>query len=215
VIKFNIDYSESPVDGFQDFEKAKTDTYAETQLKNIIPKRFHGSRIGHYKTPIDDLVRTFCTSGQGQVFLLSGSVGTGKSTVGFASMYERALKGLNAGEYLSARLLCPILRSKQNFNSPESEFDFIMRMGTTPYFFYDEAGKADDKEIEWAFLSKVLAIRYDNMLDSFITTNMGLGDFAAFIKHSGKGEDIYTRIKSNLITACFTGECFRRENVIA
>lgn len=213
--KFNIDSSIPLVEDFQDFEKTKTDAYAETQLANIIPKRFHGSRIGKFKTPIDELMKNFCTGGNGQVFLLSGSVGTGKSTVGFASMYERALKGLPVGEYLSARMLCPILRSKQNFNSPESEFEFIMRMGTTPYWFYDEAGKADDKEIEWAFLSKVLAIRYDNMLDSFITTNMGLGDFAAFIKHNGKGEDIYTRIKSNLITACFTGECFRQENVIA
>jgi DNA replication protein DnaC len=213
--KLNISFSEIDNVQEQNIETFKNENHVETQLANIIPKRFHGSRIGKYETPIDDLVRTFCTNGQGQVFLLSGSVGTGKSTVGFASMYERALKGLPVGEYLSARMLCPILRSKQNFNSPESEFDFIMRMGTTPYFFYDEAGKADDKEIEWAFLSKVLAIRYDNMLDSFITTNMGLGDFGAFIKHCGKGDDIYTRIKSNLITACFTGRCFRQENVIA
>lgn len=213
--KLNISFSEIDEVQEQDLESRKTENHVEAQLANIIPKRFHGSRIGKFKTPIDELVKNFCTGGNGQVFLLSGSVGTGKSTMGFASMYERALNGLCEGEYLSARMLCPILRSKQNFNSPESEYEYIMRLGTTPYWFYDEAGKADDKEIEWSFLSKVLAIRYDNMLDSFITTNMGLGDFGAFIKHCGKGDDIYTRIKSNLITACFTGRCFRQENVIA
>lgn len=213
--KLDISFTEIDEQQEREAERQKIESHVESQLANIIPKRFHGSRIGKFKTPIDELVKNFCTGGNGKVFLLSGSVGTGKSTMGFASMYERALNGLCEGEYLSARMLCPILRSKQNFNSPESEHEFIVRMGTTPYWFYDEAGKADDKEIEWSFISKVLAIRYDNMLDSFITTNMGLGDFGAFIKHCGKGDDIYTRIKSNLITACFTGRCFRQENVIA
>lgn len=194
--------------------KAK-ESLVRASVDSLVPKRFHGSRIGALKTPIDDKVLKFCKNDNGQVFLLSGDVGTGKTTLGFGTMYERAFDGKNAGIYLSARLLCPLLRSKQSFSSPESEYDFIMRCGTAPYFFYDEAGKADDKEIEWSFLSKVLAIRYDNELSSFITTNMDLKAFADFIKHFGKGEDIYTRIKSNLITACLTGFCYRKENVNA
>lgn len=205
--KISLDYADQETK-FQEVDKT-----VENHLKNIVPKRFWGSRIGMYETGINDVVKSFCLDDSGQVFILSGNIGTGKTTLAFGAMYERAYNGLDVGEYLSAKMLCPLLRAKQSFTSPESEYDFLIRMGKVPFLVYDEAGKADDKDIEWNFLTKILALRHDNMLNTFIITNMDLAAFSAFIKKYGNGDDIYTRLKTNLITRSLQGPCRRKEIV--
>ncbi len=192
---------------------------AQTRLVNLehintcsnIPRRFSNARLGDSK--IDQDIKRFATESESdKVLLLTGDVGTGKTTKLCGAMHERAFNGQNAGEYVSCRTLCAKIRSSKSFAATENEEDLYRRYSTVDFLVIDEFGRGDDEKMELNFVSTILALRYDNMLRTAIGTNLSAQSVKEVLGDCGAGKDIIDRLSSVLVYEVLTGESLRKHS---
>lgn len=200
-------------------ENTEQDVFsAETAMRvaninGFIPQRFATARLADYPVTFVDEVKNFALNKKNdKVFLITGSVGTGKSTLLCASMHERAINGLSEGFYLSMRMLCPMIRTSRSFSAKENEEQLYQKYATVPFLVIDEVGRGEVIDQERCFIRTVLALRYDNMLPTMIGTNMSIGQFKVFIAgdvEKTATDDILDRLNSTIIAKAMVGESRR------
>lgn len=189
-----------------------------------IPNRFanarfydHSDIIWHRSNGTDENItqafKAFCLNkSNDKVFGLSGTTGTGKTTLACAGMHERAINGMNPGMYLSCRTLKPMIMTSRSFKATESEMDIYNKYANVPFLVLDEVGKCTDPVLEWDFITTIFALRYDNEKPTVFTTNLTYDQFRVFILSDlNKGADIYDRLKTCIIPEVLTGESHRGE----
>ena len=187
-----------------------------------IPQRFadarfydHSDIIWHRKDGSEENItqafKAFCLNkSNDKVFGLSGSTGTGKTTLACAGMHERAVNGMAPGLYLSCRTLKPMIMTSRSFKASESEMDIYNKYASIPFLILDEIGKCTDSQLEWDFVTTIFALRYDNEKPTVFTTNLNYEQFRVFILADlNRGADIYDRLKTCLIPEVMAGESFR------
>lgn len=176
-----------------------------------IPLRFSNCRFTDFTKPCTKQIRDFCLEAKSdKICILSGPCGNGKTYLCCSAMHERAVTGLAAGLYLSCRTLKPRIKSTYAYSSPVSEMDIYESCAKTPFLVLDEVGKCTDAQLEWEFITTVIAMRYDNQLPMMMTTNMTFEQFRAFIIGSnGRGDDIFDRINSVVLPFSFSEQSWR------
>lgn len=204
---------------------------AESNASGNIPRRFEHCRFTAESGACGKALRPFCTAGESdRCFLLTGPTGTGKTTAACSAMHERAAMGMNAGLYLSMRLLAPMLRTSRSFSAKESEMAILEKYSRTPFLVLDEIGASDNPPEERSFLRTVIAARYDNCLPSILSTNLTADklklflvgrdpyDFSSeaelrrFISEVADKDPIVNRLKSIMRVVVMDGES-RRERL--
>jgi len=184
--------------------------FDEVNRSSNIPFRFATTVLKD--GPLDEKVRSFATEeNSDKVLLLGGNVGTGKTTLLCGAMHERAMKGLNAGLYLSCRTLGPKIRSSRSFSARVNEEELYEIYSTIPFLVIDELGRSDDDFLERTFVSTLLALRYDNCLPTAIGTNLSPQSVREFLNEDGKGKDIIDRLSSVLVPISLDGNSFRKK----
>ena len=182
----------------------------ESNILSNIPKRFAKTTLSASSVPFLDELKAFCLAPSDKVFILTGSVGTGKTTSMIAAMHERALNGLNSGLYFTMRMLPASIRTCRSFSAKENEEDFITRFSTTPFLCLDELGSSEDSNLEQNFVRTILALRYDNMLPTMIATNFAWEALKEFLtKGIARSDEIIDRLKSITTVKALTGESKR------
>ena len=147
-----------------------------------IPRRFAKTRIGDFSVPFWDEVKDLSlTKSSSALLVVSGPSGTGKTTFLTALMHERAINGVGAGEYLVSHIVVPMIRSSRSFAAKESEFDIIQKYAKLPLVVFDELGASEDPKLEASFFRTVFTLRYDNMLDTYVGTNLDVAGFKEFV----------------------------------
>lgn len=190
-----------------------------------IPNRFGKVRFSDYpdiiwnkkdgtSENITQNFKAFCLSKKcDKVFGLSGTIGSGKTTLACAGMHERAINGLAPGLYLSCRTLKPMIMTSRSFKASESEMDIYNKYATTPFLVLDEVGKCTDSTLEWDFVTTIFALRYDAELPTVFTTNLNYEQFRVFIMSDlNRGADIYDRLKTTMIPEIIVSESHRGKN---
>ena len=186
---------------------------AEANKTCGIPVRFWNARLADYPSEITDKFKKFALQkNNDNIFGICGNVGTGKTYTVCAGMHERVIAGMNAGLFLSCRILKPMIMTSRSFKADISEMDLYEKYSKTPFLVLDEIGKCSDAQIEWDFITTIIALRYDNGLPTAFTTNMDFGNFKTFIcGDNNKGLDVYDRMHSVFIGEVMTGNSHRGE----
>ena len=175
-----------------------------------IPARFKDARFNDKTVEQAAIIKSFCLDPEDNVCILSGPCGNGKTFLSCAAMHERAVNGLSAGEYVSCRTLKQRIKSTYSFASKVTEMDLYTHYASVPFLILDEVGKCTDAQLEWDFVTTIIALRYDNELPLLITTNFTFGQFKDFIvTANGAGSDIFDRLNSVKIAVGFNSESLR------
>ena len=176
-------------------------TLKESNSSAKVPFRFHTSTFDDYPSDIANAVKEFCLNPKDGIFILSSAVGCGKTTLLCSAIHERALNGLPCGLYFSDLTLDSTLRTCRSFSAHESESRLIDRLSTVPFLVIDEYGACGAFEEEWAFVSKILRLRYDNELPTIIATNLSPNNFFLHLAgidpktvEKGKAEELVYRL---------------------
>lgn len=167
----------------------------------LIPKRFSKTRIGDFDLPFNNDGKEFCLKEKSdEIFLVSGCVGSGKTSFLTAMLHERAAKQLPVGLYLTGRTIVFLIKSSRSFTAKENEFELYSRLASIPFIVYDEAGSSEDQEIERNFIRTMTALRYDNCLSWAIGTNLSGDAFKKFVAGNNdiETDSIISRMKSVL-----------------
>lgn len=198
-------FEDSPV------ETVPKDLAIRTSNANTdIPARFSDATFLDYPESVGE-EREYCLRNDDHVFLFCGTVGTGKTRRLVCAIHERALHGLAAGAFLSAKMLCAKIRTSRSFSAKMNEEELLKFYSTVPFLCIDEMGKEEDQVSAWNFYNVVLSQRYDNKLPTWIATNMTSKATGDFLKgENNKGMDVYDRISSVLKIKVMTGESFRK-----
>lgn len=203
---------------------------AESNASGNIPRRFEQCRFSSESGDCGKALRLFCVAKESdRCVLLTGPTGTGKTTAACSAMHERAALGMNAGLYLSMRLLAPMLRTSRSFSAKESEMAILEKYSRAPFLVLDEIGASDNPPEERSFLRTVIAARYDNCLPSILSTNLTADklklflvgkapyDFASdaelrqFILEVADKDPIVNRLKSIMRVIVMDGESRRQK----
>lgn len=147
-----------------------------------------------------------------KVLVITGPVGTGKTTLLCAAVHERALGRMSCGLYMSDRVLSQMIQATKSFTAKESEFEFYKRIAEVPFLCIDEVGASEDSDLETRFLRTILALRYDNMLPTMIATNLTMPLFKKFIAQGGEEDSVLDRLYSIIIPRVLGGESRRARN---
>lgn len=174
--------------------------FKEINTNAHIPLRFSNAVLGSYSTEIEREVKEFALKDKNDgVFLITGGVGTGKTTLLCGAIHERDMNCLCGGDYISCRMLCAKIRTSRSFQAKVNEEELYEFYSKSPFLAIDELGKAEDAEQERAFLTSILARRYDNMLPTLIATNLSANQVKDLILGQNKtGNDIVDRLKTTL-----------------
>lgn len=155
---------------------------AESNASGNIPRRFEQCRFSSESGACEKVLKPFCVAKESdKCVLLTGPTGTGKTTAACSAMHERAAMGMNAGLYLSMRLLAPMLRTSRSFSARESEMAILEKYSRAPFLVLDEIGACDNPSEERSFLRTVIAARYDNFLPSILSTNLTTDKLKLFL----------------------------------
>lgn len=177
-----------------------------------IPKRFAKTRLGDFSVPFLDEVKDLTSKkNSGALLVVSGPAGTGKSTFLTAMQHERAINGVGAGEYLVSHIIVPMIRASRSFAAKENEFELIQKYAKLPLVVFDELGASEDPKLEASFFRTVFALRYDNMLDTYVGTNLdaaGLKEFVAMGNNISK-DPIIDRMNDVIIFKKLVSESHR------
>lgn len=196
-----------------------------------IPNRFANTRFKDIADSALALrVKKFCLKPKtDDVFLIFGQVGLGKTSLMAAAIHERRLNNLDCGLYFSNRFLCQKLRSCKSFTAKESEEDFYKRLSTVSFLCLDEVGAASVPAEEREFLTTIICARYDNLLPTFIVSNLSPFNFRCLIANYTVSERLDTnqqneiskrldsenavlnRLKSVSTAAVLTGVSYRQQ----
>lgn len=152
-------------------------TLKESNISAKVPYRFYNSTFKDYPSDTATAVKEFALNPKDGIFILSSAVGCGKTTLLCSAIHERALNGLPSGLYISNLVLDSTLRTCRSFSAQESESSLIERLSKVPFLVVDEYGSCVSLEEESLFMSKVLRLRYDNMLPTLIATNLSPNNF--------------------------------------
>ena len=195
---------------FRDIDEQSTKRgFDEVNRYADIPLRFSETRLG--KSEDEKTMFDFATKPVSDaVLILSGGVGTGKTSRLCGAMHERAVLGMSAGKYLSCRTLCAKIRTSKSFSARINEEELYEMYSKTPFLVIDEFGRGDDEKLELQFISTVLALRYDNNLRTAIGTNLSLGNVKNVLANNGAGEDLVDRLSSVLIPMVLDGNSLRK-----
>lgn len=212
-------------------ETVNVNNSADIKLSNCIselPNRFANTTFNDISVELASKVKPFALKQKNdEIFLLFGQIGLGKTSAMAAAIHERQLKGLDCGLYFSIRFLLPRLRTCRSFSAKENEEAFYRRLSTASFLCLDEVGTCADKNEEREFLTTVISARYDNMLPTFISTNLSPNKFKYLItgndysdrtveeqvvlcKDLDKTDPVLNRIKSVAIPYAITGESYRK-----
>ena len=198
--------------GQPEAEKVKKSGGVIDEANNLskLPKRFAKTMLSASQTPFYNDIKSVATDNSDKTVILLGSTGTGKTSTLAGVIHERALNGLNPGLYFSMRLLPATVRSSRSFSARENEEELILRFSTVPCLFLDEIGTSEDVEMECNFIRTVYALRYDNMLPTWMAGNLSWDSFKEFIsKNNPDNDPIADRLKANAIIKFFSGDSRR------
>lgn len=223
-----VDFSKLPE--HLDIKNDDTTVISELKQANVIsnvPSRFSLTTFKDLKQGFIPQVKSFCLqSVSDKVFLLFGKVGLGKTSAMIAAIHERRLNGLDSGYYFSNRFLMPKLRTSRSFSAKENEEQLYQKFSTVSFLCLDEVGSVPNIAEEREFLNTVISARFDNMLPTFISTNLTPFEFKCLIAgidaksmppdeqrkrnaELDKENAILNRLKSVSIPVVLTGESFR------
>lgn len=200
---------------------AKTETKARRELERRldaandyagVPLRFRRTVFSDSDAPFASEARDFALrkSNDG-VLVISGPCGTGKTTLLCAAIHERAVHGMSGGLYMTNRLVSQLVRSTRAFSAKESELELYQRLAGVPFLCMDEAGAAEEPEVEKRFIRTLLAMRYDNMLPTVIATNLNFPELKKFIGDTGGNDPVMDRLNSIIIPRVLGGESRRTQ----
>lgn len=189
-------------------EKSKATKVFHTDFSvTKIPKKYYGVTFTTHANNITQQVKEFFTKGKlngKKILVIQGPNGTGKTETVCAGLNFRVLEGMS-GEYMSCKYtLCPALRSSRSFAAKQNEMEFFNHYYNIPFLVLDEAGKADNSELEKIFLANVISARYDNDLPLVIVTNMTMRELCDFL-----GKDIESRMRESASVLTLDGNDWR------
>lgn len=225
-----IDLSNLPDELGQNNKKMITSELTQANVIANVPNRFAQTRFSDIENSVTSKVKEFCLKSKSdEVFLIFGQVGLGKTSLMAAAIHERRLNDLDCGLYFSNRFLCQKLRSCRSFTAKESEEDFYNRLSTVSFLCLDEVGSAPIVAEERDFLTTIICARYDNLLPTFIVSNLSPFNFKCLLanytvteklsveeqielsKKLDSENAVLNRLKSVAITAVLTGSSLRQQ----
>lgn len=181
----NINFSNLPEQLNETELKNDNAIVSELKQANVIsnvPSRFSLTTFKDLNQSFIPQVKSFCLQTiSDKVFLLFGKVGLGKTSAMIAAIHERRLNGLDSGYYFSNRFLMPKLRTSRSFSAKENEEQLYQKFSTVSFLCLDEVGTVPNVAEEREFLNTVIAARFDNMLPTFIATNLTPFEFKCLI----------------------------------
>lgn len=208
--KFTIDSELVQKKRAEENEKASRRIVSESNERAHIPSRFKDTLFSGLDCKYTEEFRHFSVEeNNDKILLVAGPCGTGKTSVLCASLHERALSGLPCGLYMSDRLLTQNIRTSRSFAAKESETAFYERLGSVSFLCLDEVGTSEDLELERHFLRTIIAIRYDNILPTVLSTNYNFKAFKEFLSDGGNNDPIMDRLNTIVIPRVLGGESRR------
>ena len=114
----------------------------------------------------------------------------------------------------------------RDYKTEDTEAAFLKHHSTVPFLGIDEVGTCSNIQEERSFLSLIISARYDNMLPTWLATNLTPLEFKGFLCNKNfsnlnheeqkalsaeldKSNVIMNRIKSVAIVNVLNGESFR------
>lgn len=223
-----VDFQKLP----EQLETQNTNSSFSLELKQAnvianIPARFATTTFKNLNQSFIPQVKSFSLQPvSDKVLLLFGKVGLGKTSAMAAAIHERRLNGLDCGYYFSIRFLMAKLRTSRSFSAKENEEQLYNFFSTVSFLCLDEIGTSPNVAEEREFLNTVISARFDNMLPTFIATNLTPFEFKCLIagldaktmtldeqrkrnEMLDKENAVLNRIKSVSIPVVLTGESLR------
>ena len=192
-----------------------------------VPKRYWDASFSKYPSEISEEARALCLKEDSDtIFILYGTTGRGKTTTLCSAIHARAYAGICGSFYFTMRNLEMRLRKCRTYGTDEDEETFMRHLSNIPFLCLDEVGTCLNKVDEVNFLRNIISARYDNMLPTWIATNLTPIEFKAYLSGvdiTGKSREelkqlnddlvknvvILNRIKSVAVEKTLVGESFR------
>lgn len=192
-----------------------------------VPKRYWDASFTKYPSDFSDEARTLCLrEDTDSILILYGTTGRGKTTTLCSAIHARAYAGICGSFYFTMRNLEMKLRKCRTYGTDEDEETFMRHLANYPFLCLDEVGTCFNQIEEANFLRNIISARYDNMLPTWIATNLTPIEFKAYLSGidiSGKSREelmrlsddlvknvvILNRIKSVAVEKTLVGESFR------
>jgi DNA replication protein DnaC len=161
-----------------------------TQFQKNTPKRFLNCTFENYtpdckeanaaKKAITSYVEKFDSIGaNGAGLILCGKLGTGKTHLAISAGVELAKKGKEVS-YINLLDLIRWVRSSWN-NDSFSEDQILSRLSKYDLLIIDEIGVQNGTENERTILFDIINSRYENMVPTFIISNLKLDEIKQLI----------------------------------
>lgn len=192
-----------------------------------IPKKFWNVSFSDFPSEHADKAKKLAVDySSSVVYLLFGDVGRGKTHTLCCGIHERAKDRNWDSLYYNIRNLRIDLASCRNYLNGKDELTFMEKLTTVPFLCLDEVGTCSNRQWESEFLNDLLCERCDNLLPTWIATNLSPVSFKALIcnqdinnlstedlvnitKEMDATNPTLNRIKSVAIVETLTGKSYR------
>jgi len=164
----------------------------------LVPKRFVSSTFENFEIidqsvlPIIDHLKT------GKSTILSGSNGSGKTHLAYASCLHQAKQGIRVMFLLAFDFFSEV---KESFNGGNPS-EIVNKYAEYDYLVIDEADKAFGSQNEFIYLYSLINKRYDSMKSTVLISNsdpatlMGVVGKSTFDRIASEGKVIEMKFKN-------------------